>query len=169
MMLDRDHPLHLPLRRLLVALERVYPLPAYAPEHKAPKPPPRRPWSGDRHAQFGGIIPTTVLTSVGVHGWTFEAFCCELATGHDRFNVKRAMRRLEEERVLQGDRPRVPGFNVRVVTIADGFPAKHELEALLRAHVKAWPETATGVERAFEKIARERLRGKAHLVKRRLW
>jgi hypothetical protein len=77
------------------------------------------------------------LTSVGVHGWTFEALCCELALGHDRFNVKRSMHRLEDEGVLQGDRPRGPDFKVRVVTIADGFPAKAELEALLRAYVKA--------------------------------
>jgi hypothetical protein len=89
--------------------------------------------------------------------------------GHDRFNVKKAMRRLEDEGVLQGDRPRGPGFKTRVVTIADGFPAKRELAGLLRAYVKAWPQTATGVQGGFEKIARERPRSKVHLEKRGLW
>jgi len=76
---------------------------------------------------------------------------------------------LEDECVIQGDRPRRPGFNVRVVTIAEHFPARAELEALLRAYVEAWPNTATAVRRGFEKIARERPQGKAHLVKRGLW
>lgn len=166
--LDPDHPVHLSLRRLLVALERVYPLPPYVPEYEAPAPPPRRKWGGDRHALFGDIIPTSILTSIGVHGWTFEALCCAVIN-HDRWNIKKSMRRLEDEGVLQGDRPRGPGFKTRVVTIADGFPAKRELEAVLRAYVRAWPQTATAVQRGFEKIARERPRGKAHLVKRGLW
>jgi hypothetical protein len=167
-MLDPDHPVHLPLRRLLVALERVYPLRPYVPEYEAPAPPPCRKWVGDRHALFGDIIPTSILTSIGVHGWTFEALCCALIN-HDRWNIKKSMRRLEDEGVLQGDRPRGPGFNARVVTIADAFPAKADLEAVLRAYVEAWPQTATAVQRGFEKIARERPRGKAHLAKRGLW
>jgi hypothetical protein len=168
-MLDPDYPVHLPFRRFLVALERVYPLPVYVPEFQAPKPLPRRTWRGDRHALFGSIIPTMILTSIGVHGWTFEALCVEATTGHHRENIKNSMRRLEDEGVLQGSRPRGPGFNVRVVTIADGFPAKAELEALLRAYVEAWPQTADAVRRGFEKIARDRPRSKAHLVKRGLW
>jgi hypothetical protein len=167
-MLDRDHPLHLPLRRLLVALERVYPLPPFVARFKAPKPPPRRSWVGDRHALFGDIIPTMILTSIGVHGWTSEVLC-DAVIHHDRLNIKRSMRRLEDEGVLQGHRPRGPGFNTRVVTIADGFPAKVELEALLRAYVRAWPGIATEVRRGFEKIARERPRGKVHLLRRGLW
>ena len=168
-MLDPDYPLHRPLRRLLVALEQMYPLPPYVARYKAPKRPPKRPWVGDRHQLFGDIIPTSILTSIGVHGWTFEALCDTLIAGHDRWNIKKSMQRLEKEGLLQGDRPRGPGFNVRVVTVADDFPAKRELDALLRAYVKAWPQTATSVQRAFEKIARERPRGKAHLVKRGLW
>jgi hypothetical protein len=56
-----------------------------------------------------------------------------------------------------------------VVTIAPGFLAKRELEEVLRAYVRAWPQTATAVQRGFEKIAHERPRGEAHLVKRGLW
>lgn len=89
--------------------------------------------------------------------------------GHDRFNVKHAMRRLEDEGVIQGDRPRGPGFNVRVVMIADKVPAKAEMEALLMAYVRAWPQTKDSVRRGFEKLARDRPRSKAHLVKRGLW
>lgn len=64
---------------------------------------------------------------------------------------------------------RGPGFNVRVVTIADDFPAKADLEALLRAYVAAWPKTADAVRRGFEKVVTDKPRAKAHLVKRGLW
>lgn len=168
--LDAQYPLALPLRRLLAALEATYPLPPLVTDREAPTPPrPAAKWRGDRNALFGSDIPTTILTSIGVHGWTFEALCVELCIGHDRYNVKRAMRRLEDEEVLQGDRERGPGMNVRVVTIADGFVAKAELDELLRAYVEAWPQMKGAVQRAFEKIARERPRGKAHLLKRGLW
>ena len=48
------------------------------------------------------------------------------------------MRRLEEEGVLEGDRPRKPGMNVRIVRVAKDFPARDELTALLKAAVIAW-------------------------------
>lgn len=168
-MLDPAYPLARPLQRLLVALERAYPLPLYVPEFDAPEPPPRRPWHGDRNALFGGIIPTTILTSIGVHGWTFEALCVAVCIGHDRWNIKKAMRRLEDEGVLQGGRPRGPGMDVRTVRIADDFPAKAELQALLEACTQAWPGISDAVKTGFEKIAYERPRTKAHLKNRGLW
>jgi hypothetical protein len=168
-MLDPDYPVALPLKRLLVALERTYPLPLYVPEYDAPKSPPRRPWHGDRNALFGGIIPTTILTSIGVHGWTFEALCVAICIGHDWWNIKKSMRRLEDEGVLQGDRRRCPGMNVRTVRIADGFPAKAELEALLTAYARAWPGIADDVKTGFGKIGHDRPRTKVHLDSRGLW
>jgi len=112
-MLDPDYPLYPSLRRLLVTLEQTYPLPAFVPTFEAPKPPPRRTWRGDHFALFGGIIPTSILTSIGVHGWTFEALCNTIID-HNRWNIKKSMRWLEDEGVIQGDRPQGPGSNVRV-------------------------------------------------------
>jgi hypothetical protein len=38
--------------------------------------------------------------------------------------IKKSLKRLEADGILQGNRDRKPGFNVRVVTIADDFPQK---------------------------------------------
>jgi hypothetical protein len=86
----------------------------------------------------------------------FEALCCAVIAGPRPLQRQEVDTPLEDEGVLQGDRPRGPAFKVRAVTIADGFPAKHELAGLLRAYVKAWPRTETAVQRGFKKIARER-------------
>ncbi len=93
--------------------------------------------------------------------WTFEALCCSVATGYDRVVVKKALRGLEDERVLQGDRPRKLGFNVRVVTIADGFPARQELLELLQACTAAWPTVGNKFAEAVNRLnprTREQLR-----------
>ena len=98
-------------------------------------------------------------------GWTFEALCSGVATGYYRENVKNALKRLEFDGILQGDRPRKPGFNVRAVTISDNFPAKKELLALLKACAKAWPEIGTRVESQMSRLAP---RTKEHLRRRGL-
>lgn len=121
--LDTKHPLHPPLYRLLIRLSEIYPLSPHVPAFDKPKLPRSQAWIGDKDALFGGPIPTRILMSIGVLGWTFEALCCA-SIDHDRWNIKKSMRRLEEEGVLQGDRPRKPGMNVRIVRIADAFPAR---------------------------------------------
>jgi hypothetical protein len=101
-----------------------------------------------------------------VHGWTFEALCCELATGHDRFNVKRAMRRMEDEGVLQGDRPRGarlqrPGRDDR-----DGLPSEARTgspaPSLREGLAGHGDRSAAGVRANRPRAASE----KAHLVER---
>ncbi|HEV2738713.1 MAG TPA: hypothetical protein VGU66_09055 [Candidatus Elarobacter sp.] len=150
-MLDEAHPLALPLLRLLIALERTYRLNPYKARLPSPKPPRRRRWVGDTDALFGGPIPTGILMTIGALGWTFEALCCACIE-HDRWNVKKSMRRLEEEGVLEGDRPRKPGMNVRIVRIADGFVARDELIALLRAAVEAWPSYRRRVRTEIQQL-----------------
>ncbi len=145
--------------------KRAYPVPDYTPSTRAPKPPKKGPWQGDRHNICGSAIPTAVLTSLRVIDWTFEALCTKLATGYGRVVVKNAMKRLEDDGILQGDRPRKPGFNVRVVTIADDFPARQELLDLLKACAKAWPQIGKSVEVQMRAL---HPRTKAHLQKRGL-
>lgn len=119
-MLDCDHPVYLPLRRLLVALERTYPLPPLRPvlrgaQASAPasvgrgplRPVPRHHSDVDPDQRRGPRLD-------------LRGPVLRLIAEHDRFNIKRSMRRLEDEGVLQGDRARGPGFKVRVVTITDG-------------------------------------------------
>ena len=74
--LDGAYPLALPLRRLLVRLAEVYPLP-HVPRIKRPDPPPPLAWAGDRLALFGSAYPTKILMRLAGRGWTFEAVCCE--------------------------------------------------------------------------------------------
>ncbi len=148
--LDTDYPVYEPLRRLLLRLESVYPLPPFVAKHPTPELPPRRAWIGDQHVIFGSEIPTAILMTIGTLGWTFEALCVTTAVGYHRENVKKAMRRLEADGILTSDRPRRPGFDVRVVTIAASFPAKAELEDLLRACAEAWPAYAARTRKAIE-------------------
>lgn len=165
-MLDPRFPLHAPLMRFLLAMEKAYPLPPYMPARPAPPLPKiSGNWKGDRHWVFGGPVPTAILTSIGVHGWTFEALCVPLATGHDRVVVKKCVARLEKEGVLQGDRERKPGFNVRRLTIAENFPARNELIALLEAYLKAFPAVKSAVDDAMNKLEP---RTKEHLRRRGL-
>ena len=166
-MLDPGYPVASPLRRLLVALKRVYPLPPDLPGREQPvlPEPNNEPWVGDRLALFGTPVPTYILTSIGVMGWTFEALCCEISGGHYRKVVKKSMKRLEDEGVLQGDRPRRPGMDVRVVTVADDFPARDELMDLLKACVEAWPAIGASVNAAMNALTPKT---KAHLKKRGL-
>jgi len=136
--LDPDYPVHEPLRRLLLKLEQTYPLRPFAPG-APPEPPTRRPWSGDHHVIFGNEVPMALLMTIAARGWTYEALCVEVAAGYDRVVVKTALRRLEEERLITGSRPRGPGFGPHVLRLSDDFPARVELEALLRACADAWP------------------------------
>lgn len=166
-MLDPRFPLHDPLRRFLLAMEKAYPLPPYIPARPAPAPPKiDDKWKGDRYWLFGGKIPTAILTSIGVLGWTFEALCVPLATGHDRVVIKKSLKRLEEDdHVLQGDRARKPGMNVRVITVAADFPAREELLELLKAYVQAWPAIRDAVGDAMRRLPPKT---QAHLKKRGL-
>lgn len=147
--LDPSHPLAGPLRRLLVALARTYRLPPVSPEIR-PEPPEPQPWDGDRLALFGSAIPTKILISLAGRGWTFEAFACALAADYDRVVVKKAIRRLEAEGVLEGSRPRGPGFGPRLLRIAEAFPARDELQALIDAVPAAWPDLGRRIRATFE-------------------
>jgi hypothetical protein len=88
-----------------------------------------------------------------------------LASGYDRVVVKKVVKRLEGEGVLQAGRPRGPGFNVRVLTIADDFVAKDELLAVLRAYDRAFG-TSASVRAALEGLP---ARAQEHLRRRDLW
>lgn len=159
--LDHALPVVLPLGRLLRKLEETYRLPRFVRTYPAPTQPRSREWTGDRYALFGGPIATSILTSIGGLGWTFEALCVALATGYDRVVVKKALRALEEQGILEGDRPRRPGFNVRRITVARAFEAHDELKNLLRAYVDAWPDVADKVRSAINNLpprTREHLR-----------
>jgi len=161
--LDPAFPVALPLRRLLRKLEETYRLPRFVRTYPAPTQPRLRKWTGDRYALFGGPIATSILASIGVLGWTFEALCVTLATGYDRVVVKKALRALQKQGILEGDRPRGPGFNVRLVTVAREFPARDELSALLCAYADAWPDLA---ERVRWSIAHVSPRTREHLRRR---
>ncbi len=82
-----------------------------------------------------------------------------------RYNVKKSMRRLKEEGVLEGDRPRKPGMNVRIVRIADRFDARDELIALLEAAVDVWPSYGRRVRTEIQQLHHKT---KVILQKRRL-
>lgn len=64
--------------------------------------------------------------------------------------VKKAIRRLEAEGVLEGSRPRGPGFGPRLLRIAAGFPARDELQALIDAIPVAWPDLGDRIAAAFD-------------------
>lgn len=123
-------------------------------------------WHGDKLAFFGDQIPTTIFATIGAQGWTFEMLCCKVATGKHRENVKTTLRRIEDEGLLvAASRPRGPGFNVRVLTIWESFPAAREIAALLRAYVRVWPDLKIATKDA---MARLKPRTKEHLRKRGL-
>lgn len=81
------HPLRIQLRALLLALEKRYPVPWFYKLQPPSAMPPAK-WNGDRYSTFGSDIVTTILFSIGVLGWTFEALCVRLCSGHDRVVVK---------------------------------------------------------------------------------
>jgi hypothetical protein len=165
--LDAAMPVAVYLRRLLCKLEERFPLPSddiIVSGLKPQSPPPAR-WAGDRQALFGGPIVTNILMSIGALGWTFEALCVAAGGGYDRVVIKKAIRKLEDAGIIESTRPRRPGFNVRVLTIAKGFCAADELTDLLNACVVAWPDVAKRVETALEHLP---LRTKEHLRLRKL-
>jgi len=164
-MLDPAYPVALPLYKLLRRLEQQYPVGAFIRRGEPLSPPQPEPWAGDRLALFGSPIPTGILYTIGVLGWTFEGLCCQAVTGYDRVVIKKSLKRLEADGILQGNRDRKPGFNVRVVTIADDFPAKAELMELLQACMRNWPDLAERIKSAYDTLP---ARTKEHLKRRRL-
>jgi hypothetical protein len=164
-MLNPKHPVAEPLRALLLKLTEIYPLSALVRRHPPPKPPKIPAWRGDKLALFGSPIPTTILLTISALGWTFEALCVATATGYHRENVKKAMRRLEEEGVLCSDRKRRPGFDVRAVHLAEDFPAYDELRVLLDACIDVWPQFARSAHHALDQLTPKT---KAHLRNRGL-
>jgi len=168
--LDGAYPLALPVRRLLVRLAEVYPLP-HVPRIKRPDPPPPLAWAGDRLALFGSAYPTKILMRLAGRGWTFEAVCCESHSKDDgadnrRVLTKKVIRRLEAEGVLEGSRPRGPGFGPRLLRIADAFAAKDELQALIDSIPAAWPDLGDRVETAFAAVPEKT---KTYFRRRGLW
>jgi len=149
--LDEAHPLHPPLRRLLVKLAEIYPGEPLIRERQAPQiPKQHHEWNGDRLALFGSPIPTLVLLSLADRHWTFEAHICAVAADWYRENVKKSIKRLEDEGVLEGSRPRGPGFGPRLLRLAAGFHARDELEAVIDAAAIAWPDLGARVRAAFD-------------------
>ena len=150
--LDEAYPLHSPLTRLVCALEARFPIPKHERFEPRPKVKQPRSWSGDRLSLFGSPVPTLILFSLARRGWTFEALCCALASGYDRVVVKKAIRRMEEEGLLQGSRDRRPGFGPRLLRIADAFPAREELQALIDAVPAVWPDLGERIDLAFQSV-----------------
>ncbi len=148
--MDPAFPVALPLRRLLVKLEQTYPLPPLVRMYEMPNRPKLQRWKGDSSALFGGPVATSILASIGVLGWTFEGLCVAAALGYDRVVIKNALKTLEEHGILEGDRPRGPGFNIRLITVARTFAARDELNGLLQAYADAWPDVADRTRWAIE-------------------
>lgn len=161
--LDSSFPLFLPLRRLLLKLEQLYPLPPLVRSY--PEPTVREPaaWNGDKWALFGSPIVTSILMTIGVLGWTFEALCVSTSGGYDRTVVKKALATLHDEGLLESDRTRRPGFNTRIVRLAERFAAKEELLALLTSAATIWPELRDRVAFAVSRLSP---RTRVHLQKR---
>ena len=90
-MLDPNHPVAPEFRRLLIALERLYAVIRRQPNMEIPPTPSFGPWNGDKGALFGFPIPTGILYTVGVLGWTFEALCVVSMPGTYRENVKKVL------------------------------------------------------------------------------
>jgi len=165
--LDQQYPLYLPLHRFLVKLAEIYPLALHIPKHGIPEPPPRQAWSGERLALFGSAMPTSILICLCLPShWTFEAICCEVATGFYREVIKKRIRRLEDEGVIQGSRPRGPGFGPRLLSLADTCPAREELQALIDAVPIAWPDLGERVQAAMDGIPDKT---KEYFRRRALW
>jgi hypothetical protein len=161
--LDVAFPLAKALSKLLLGVERQYPLPPLARRYQVHKVPLKRKWTGNIMSVFGSPIPTGILFSVAVLGWTFEALCVAVCVGHHRENVKKALHRLENEGVLKPDRERHPGFNVRILRISDEFPAKTELNAMLSAATQVWPVVEGRTLHALRSLSKKT---KIHLVNR---
>jgi hypothetical protein len=173
MALDPEHPLALPLRRLLLALEKQYPVRRMERPEPAPvMPEPRGYWRGDRLALFGSAIPTKILLTLGNRGWTYEAICCERASSsrdknsNKRVVTKKPLHRLENEGLLSSSRRRGSGFGPRLLRISDDFPAKDELQALIDAALVAWPDLAERIDAEFNAIP---AKTKEYFRRRGLW
>ena len=164
-MLNPKHPVAVPLRRLLLKISEIYPLPPFVPRHSPPKPPRVPQWCGDKLALFGSAIPTSILLTIGALGWTFESLCVVTAIGYHRNNVKKSLRRLEKEGVLRSDRKRRPGFDVRAVYLSKDFAAHDEMQALLKACIAVWPQFGMSAQSAIDQLTP---RTKVHLRNRGL-
>jgi len=155
--LDPNHPVAPEFLDLLIALERIYPVARIKPDTPLPPIPSFGPWEGDKEAIFGFPIPTGILYTIGVLGWTFEALCVASMPGRHRENVKKVLKNLEDEGILASNRPRRPGFDVRLVTLDETFQAKAELETLLKRCVEVWPEYANRTKFALQNIGKKTL------------
>ena len=151
--LDPAYPVARQLRVLLLAIEKQFPIQCDRLSLLPPIPPLLQQWHGDRLALFGSPIPTQILFTIGALGWTFEGLCVSAASGYDRVPVKKALKRLEDEGILAGERDRRPGFNVRKVTISDNCAGNLELRALLVACVEVWPDLKRSVQLAMDQLS----------------
>jgi hypothetical protein len=95
--LDPAYPAAPELKALLLKLEESYPLPPFTRLKPVPTLPALQPWNGDKLELFGSAIRTSILMSIGVLDWTFEALCVTTAIGHHRQNVKKSLKQLEKE------------------------------------------------------------------------
>jgi hypothetical protein len=163
--LNPAYPLVYPLRRLLLAMERQYQLPPFSRRYQTPEGAPSRRWSGDKSALFGGPVSSSILFSIGVLGWTSEALCSATAAGHYRVVVRKALRTLHGDGILDSSREPRPGFDVRVLTLAERFPAGDELETLLRLAVGRWPEFSHRVQHVVDHLP---AKTRKHLENRQL-
>jgi hypothetical protein len=151
--IDPTFPLRLPLRRLLLKLEEAYPLPPLRRMHAPPEHSPAAQWNGDKVALFGGALATQILLTLGPTGWTFQSLCVDIASGYYRNVVEDAFATLIHEGVLEGDRDKRPGFDIRVTTIAESFVAREELLSLVRIAVSIWPEFSERVRLALSGLS----------------
>lgn len=151
--LDPAAPIWLPLRKLLLKLEASYPLPSLPLCEQPPSFGECSEWKGDKFAIFGGEIVTTILISIGVLGWTFEGLCVATCVGYERVVVKKALKKLENMGILEGDRARKPGFNVRIVTLSSSFVARPELTLLLKCCAAVWPSYRERVDVALRHLS----------------
>jgi hypothetical protein len=155
------------LRGLLLAMETAHPLPPAVRQRATPPPGRRVPeWAGDRYALFGTPIRTVIMLTSGVYGWTCERLAQRCLPGYYREVVKTAIHRLEDGGLLQGNRKRQPGFELRAMTVADSFRAKTELTTLLRAVVDGWPALKSEVRAHFRSLLPKTL---PHLTNKKLF
>lgn len=82
----------------------------------------------------------------------FRLFVAPIFTILKKQRVKKAIRRMEDEGLLQGSRERRPGFGPRLLRIADDFPAREQLQALIDAVPAVWPDLGERMDLAFQSV-----------------
>lgn len=169
--LDPDYPLAEQLLRLLLRLEQMYPVAPFVSAYEPLVPPERRPWFGDKNVIFGGMVATNVLLTIGVLGWTYQTLChaaciTPARKKTDMMLVRAAIVRMEREGILIGDRPHGAGGDVRILRIAEDYPAAAELLDMIHTYLAVWPTMARTVERKMNALSPK---AKAQLRNRGLW